>query len=103
MTMKSPPHPGRIVKSSLDEYGLSVAQAAGALGVSRSQLNRVLNGTSSLSAELALRLEVVVGSKAETWLRLQAAYDAADVRRRSDEITSGLQRLEAPKDHQVQA
>lgn len=96
MTMKSPPHPGRLVKGAMEELGLSVAKAAEALGVTRSALNRVVNGTSSVSPEMALRLETVIGSSAEAWLRLQAAYDAARVRERAPEITKGLKRLVLP-------
>ena len=96
MAMKSPPHPGRGLKDDLDELGLTVATAAEALGVSRSQLHRVITGESAISPELALRLEVVIGSTADAWLRLQAAYDAAQVRERAGEITKGLKRIPAP-------
>lgn len=107
MAMKSPPHPGRLVKGALDEFGLSIAQTAAALGVTRAALNRVVNGTGSISPEMALRLEIVVGSTAEAWLRLQAAFDAAKVRERADEIGKGLKRIAAPEtarpDHSHQA
>ncbi len=93
MPMKNPPHPGRIIRSAIGELGLSVADVAQALKVSRSQLNRVINGSSALSPELALRLEFVIGSTADAWLRLQATYDAAEVRSRALEITKGLHRL----------
>lgn len=92
--MKNPPHPGRHIRSAMDELGLSVAQAAAALGVTRSALNRVVNGTSAISPEMALRLEIVIGSTADQWLRLQAAYDAATVRLRAAEIGKGLKRIQ---------
>jgi len=98
MTMLNPPHPGRLVKGALEDLDLSVAQAATALGVTRSSLNRVVNGTSAVSPEMSLRLEIVIGSTAEAWLRLQAAYDAAQVRKRAGEIGKGLKRL-PPRDH----
>ena len=94
--MKNPPHPGRGLKDDFDALELSIAKAAKALGVTRAQLYRVVNGQSSISPEMALRLEVVVGSTAEAWLRLQAAYDAARVRMRSGEITKGLKRIKTP-------
>jgi antitoxin HigA-1 len=93
MPMKDPPHPGRGLKADLDELGLSIAQAAEALGISRAQLHRVVAGESAISAELALRLEIVIGSTAEAWLRMQAAYDAAQVRARAGEIGKGLKRI----------
>jgi len=95
MPMKSPAHPGRLINSSLEELGLSVAQAAESLGVSRAQLHRVIAGDSALSPEMALRLEVVIGSTADHWLRIQAAYDTAQVRARAGEITRGLKRVVA--------
>lgn len=96
MPMKNPPHPGTGLKDDFDELGLSVAEAADALGISRSQLHRVVAGKSDISPELALRLEVVIGSTADAWLRRQAAYDAAQVRLRADEITKGLKRIPVP-------
>jgi antitoxin HigA-1 len=96
MPMKQPPHPGRHIKSAMAELNLSIAQAAAALGVTRSALNRVVNGTSGISPEMALRLEIVIGSTAEAWLRLQAAYDAVQVRQRAGEIGRGLKRIPAP-------
>ncbi|MHA1565508.1 MAG: HigA family addiction module antitoxin [Alphaproteobacteria bacterium] len=96
-TMKNPVHPGKIVKDEIDFLDLSVAGAAKALGVTRSQLHRVISGSSSVSAEMALRLEFVIGSTADHWLRMQAAYDAAQVRGRASEITKGLKRMAAPQ------
>jgi len=96
MPMKNPAHPGRLIEADLDALNLSVAQGAKALGVSRAQLNRVIKGSSKLSAEMALRLERLIGSTADTWLRLQTAYDATQVRARAAEITDGLKRIETP-------
>lgn len=94
--MKNPPHPGRGLKGDFEALGLSIAEAAQALGISRSQLHRVTSGENAISAELALRLEVVIGSTADAWLRLQAAYDAAQVRQRAGEITKGLKPVTLP-------
>jgi len=94
MPMKNPPHPGKGLKADFDALGLSVAKAAEALGISRPQLHRVVAGTSSISPDLALRLEIVIGGTTEAWLRLQAAYDAARVREKAAEIGKGLKRLE---------
>ncbi len=95
MPMHNPPHPGRGIKEEFDHLGLSTAKAAEALGVTRQQLYRVINGDSAISPEMALRLKTVIGSTADTWLRMQAAYDAARVRARAGEITKGLKRIEA--------
>jgi addiction module HigA family antidote len=93
MAMLNPPHPGEGIKDDIEALGLTTAQAAEALGVSRQQLYRVLAGKSGISAEMALRLETVIGSTADHWLRLQAAYDLFQARQHKDEITKGLRRL----------
>lgn len=98
MPMMNPPHPGKGLRADFDALGLSVAQAAKALGISRPQLHRVVAGSSSISPELALRLEIVIGGTTEAWLRLQAAYDAAQIREKEKEIGSGLARIKTPSD-----
>jgi len=80
MPMKNPVHPGRLLQDDLDELGLTVAEAAKGLGVTRQQLYNVLSGRSSISPEMALRLEKAVGGSADHWLRMQAAYDLAQLR-----------------------
>jgi len=87
MPMKNPPHPGLGLKDDLDALGVSIAQAANALGVTRQQLYNVVNGRSAISAEMAVRLEKGLGGTAEGWLGLQLAYDLAQLRLRSPEIS----------------
>jgi antitoxin HigA-1 len=102
MPMKYPSHPGRIIKGAMDELDLTVAQAADALGVSRNQLHRVVTGKSGVSAEMAVRLEAVIGSNADHWLRLQMAYDLAQVRNSDQNPAKGLKRavVASPKSEQ---
>ena len=82
MPMKNPSHPGRMIKADLEELGLSVAEAAKGLGVTRQQLYRVINCESAVSPDMALRLEKAVGGDAGLWLRMQANYDLAQARLR---------------------
>ena len=84
--MKSPAHPGRLIKNELDEMGVSVAGAAEALGVTRQQLYNVINGRSAVTPEMAVRLEQGIGSTAGTWLQMQSAFDLAQVRQRRSQI-----------------
>ena len=86
MAMKNPPHPGGIVRDSLDDLGLSVTDAAKVLGVARPTLSRVLNGHAAISPEMAIRLSKAFGSTAEMWLRLQFAYDLAQAYAHAEEI-----------------
>jgi addiction module HigA family antidote len=78
MPIKNPIHPGRIMKHDcLEPLGLTVTDAARALGVTRQALNNVVNGKGGISPEMAIRLEKAFGSTADTWIRMQAAYDLA--------------------------
>jgi addiction module HigA family antidote len=70
----------------LEPLGLSVTEAAKRLGVSRKQLSDVLNGHSGISPEMAIRLDKAFGGGAETWYRLQAAYDLAQAMKKADAI-----------------
>jgi addiction module HigA family antidote len=81
MPMKNPPHPGELLKDNVDELGLSVAEAAKGLGVTRQQLYNVINGKSAITPEMAVRLEKALGGTADLWLRMQVNYDLAQVRR----------------------
>ncbi len=94
MPMKNPPHPGAGLRDDIDALGLTVAEAAAGLGVTRQQLYNVTNGKSAITPEMALRLEKAIGSTAEHWLRLQLAYDLAHARLRNEKLT--IKRL-APK------
>ncbi len=80
MPMKNPPHPGAGLREDIEALGLTVAEAAAGLGVTRQQLHNVTSGRSSITPEMALRLEKAIGSSAEHWLRLQLAYDLAQAR-----------------------
>ena len=86
MRMKNPSHPGRLVKDELDFLGLSVAEAARGLGITRQQLYRVIKGESGISPDVALRLEQAIGSTADHWLRMQMSYDLAQARERAPQI-----------------
>ncbi len=86
MEMKNPVHPGLLVKECLDDVGLSVAEAATGLGVTRQQLHKVVTQKSSISPEMAYRLEQAFGGTADTWLKMQMNYDLAQVRNRASAI-----------------
>jgi antitoxin HigA-1 len=84
--MKNPSHPGSLIKSDLDELGLSVVEAAKALGISRQQLHSVIAGRAGVTPEMALRLEKALGSTADTWLRMQMNYDLARIRTKASTL-----------------
>jgi addiction module HigA family antidote len=87
MAMKNPPHPGSSVRHDcLEPLGLTVSEAAKRLGVSRKQLSDIVNGRAGISPEMAIRLDKAFGGGAETWYRLQAAYDLARAMRHAGRI-----------------
>lgn len=87
MPMPDPPHPGLSVRyDCLEPLGLTVTEAAKRLGVSRKQLSEVVNGRSGISPVMAIRLDKAFGGGADTWYRLQAAYDLAQAMRHADSI-----------------
>jgi len=86
MGMKTPVHPGELVRANLEDLGFSVAEAAKGLHITRQQLYNVISGRSAVSPEMAVRFEKAFGGSADMWLRMQAAFDLAQVRRRESEI-----------------
>ncbi len=79
--MKNPPHPGGFVlHQCIEPLGLSITDAASALGVTRTTLSELVNGKRGISPEMAVRLSKVFGGSAESWLIQQAHYDLAQVR-----------------------
>ena len=87
MPMKNPPHPGAVVRAEvLQPLRLSITNAAAILGVRRATLSDLTNGKTAVTAEMALRLEKAFGVSMDLLLRMQAGYDAAQIRGRSAEI-----------------
>jgi len=81
-----PPHVGGFVKDAIIPDDMTVTEAAKLLGVGRPALSQLLNEKSSLSAEMALRVEKAFGTKMDTLLRMQARYDAWHMRSRAADI-----------------
>lgn len=80
-------HPGAFVKSEvLEARGLSITQAAAALGVTRPALSALVNERAQLSPEMAIRIEKAFGLSMETLMRMQNSYDIAQARKREGDI-----------------
>ena len=83
----TPSHPGEFIRTEIvEEYGLSVKDAADILGVRRATLSDLLHGKAALSPEMALRIEKGFGVRMDMLLRMQAWYDTSRMRARTDEI-----------------
>ena len=87
MPMKNPPHSGLSVRHDcLEPLGLSVTEAATRLGISRKQLSDIVNCHAGISPSMAIQLDKAFGGGADTWLRLQAAYNLAQAMKDADRI-----------------
>ncbi len=74
--MHNPPHPGEVLRDlCLEPLGLTITDAAAALGVSRKTLSAILNGRAGISPEMAIRLSIAFNTTPESWLNQQSQYD----------------------------
>ncbi|MDD2408595.1 MAG: HigA family addiction module antitoxin [Tepidiphilus sp.] len=74
-------HPGTILLEDwLKPLGISQYALARAIGVPRRRINEIIQGRRAISADTALRLAAFFGVDAESWLALQAHYDAVQRR-----------------------
>ncbi len=87
MRMARPSHPGQFIRMEvIQPLGLSVTDAASALGVTRPALSALLNERAALSPEMALRIEKAFGPRMDTLLRMQTSYEIAEARDRAASV-----------------
>jgi len=79
--MLNPPHLGELIRESMEEVGWNVTETATHLGCERGTLSRLLNGKAGVSPNMALALEAIGWGTADHWMRMQASYELAKVRR----------------------
>lgn len=70
--MFNAPHPGEMLREYIGET--PVTEAALALGVTRANLSRILNGHTGISADMAIRLSEALETSPEFWLNLQMQH-----------------------------
>ncbi|MEO8628669.1 MAG: HigA family addiction module antitoxin [Betaproteobacteria bacterium] len=82
--MYNPPHPGEVLKDTVlaKGSGLTVTAFAKQLKVSRQMISMIANCRASVTADMALRLAKALGGSAESWLRMQEAYDLWHARKK---------------------
>ena len=87
MPMHNPPHPSEVIRTEIIEAnGLTVTDAAKALGVSRQALSGLLNSKVDLTGDMALRIEKAFGPKMETLMgcsRHMTSFRLANAQARS--------------------
>jgi len=57
-----------VLRQCIEPLGLTITDAASALGVSRTTLSELVNGKRGISPEMAVRLSQVFGASDESWL-----------------------------------
>ncbi len=94
MTMHNPPHPGLVVKRMLiDSAGLSITEAAKALGIGRITLSKIINKKSGISPEMAVRLSLALNTSSEMWINMQGMYDLWQAEKKRKTLKSGIRKI----------
>lgn len=82
---RPPVHPAEIIREDVfPALGLSRAEFAAALGISRQMLHALLAEKHPVTVEMAVKLGHVLGNGAGIWLRMQQAHDLWHAQRRVD-------------------
>jgi addiction module HigA family antidote len=91
--MHNPSHPGEILRELyLIPMGVTVTEAAEALGVTRKHLSAIVNGRVSVTPDMAMRLAAVFATEPELWVNLQAQYDLWEVSKKARPKVKPLRR-----------
>ncbi len=96
MIMHNPPHPGLVIKRMLiDGVGLSVTDAAKALGVGRVTLSKIFNKKSGISPEMAIRLSLALNTSSEMWINMQGMYDLWQAEKKRKKLRLNIKRIKS--------
>ena len=99
MNMHNPPHPGEFIREVyLNPFGISYRTVAAKLNVAPSTFNRLINGQSNISSEMALRLSKTLGRSPESWLIMQNNYNLWHAKKRFN--LERVEKLSLPKKKQ---
>ena len=96
--MYDPAHPGLIIlHECIEPLGLTIPEAAAALGISTDNLSNLVTANTRLSPETALRLEKTFGGSARSWYQLQAAYDLFQAEKHAPDLQNARQLWPPPE------
>lgn len=96
MSMHNPPHPGEFITGIyLEPNGISGRELAAKLDVAASTLSRILNGTSRVTPDMALRLSKALERTPESWLAMQDGHDLWIAKKRANLKNVGKLELHA--------
>ena len=84
---RRPTHPGALLREDvLPALDITQGKLAELLGVSRLTVSQLLHEHRALSPDMALRLEKLTGTSAESWLRMQEAVDLWEARQQPEKF-----------------
>ncbi len=89
--MRTPIHPGEILKDELAEIGISGAELARQLKVPENRMSEVMRGRRNITADTALRLGRWFGNSASFWMNLQKSYE---LRKARQEISNDIDQIQ---------
>ena len=82
---RRPTHPGAVLREDvLPALEMPQGRLAELLGVSRLTVSQLLHEHRALSPDMAMRLEKLLGTSAESWLRMQEAIELWDARQQPE-------------------
>ena len=92
---RRPTHPGAVLREDvLPALEMPQGRLAELLGVSRLTVSQLLHEHRALSPDMAMRLEKLLGTSAESWLRMQEAVELWEARQQPERFAS-IKRLPA--------
>lgn len=103
MSIKNPMHPGEfLLEAFMKPFGIGVKKMADALGVSQSTVSSLINKKADLTADMAVRLSVVVGRSPESWLNMQNNYSLNRLTADNGRLLSSLKPIKFDFDYKVE-
>ena len=91
---RRPTHPGAILREDVLPGLDMTGDMSELLGVSRLTVSQLLHEHRALSPDMAMRLEKLLGTSAESWLRMQEAVDLWEARQQPERFAT-IKRLPA--------
>lgn len=96
---RKPTHPGELLREIvLPELGISQAEFARKLGVSRQTVSELLRERRPLSPDMSIRLSKLIGRSPASWLKMQQALDLWEVEHSKKKYTD-IKKLRSSKEY----
>jgi HTH-type transcriptional regulator/antitoxin HigA len=86
--------PGKTIRENMKYLGMNQKELALRLGITTKHLSNVINGNDPITYETALKLETVLGPKAQFWMNLETNYQLTKARlKREADLEADLEIL----------